>query len=298
MKIASRCNEDVWTKATTTESSGTAISRTTELYLAELCEAHIPVINKLILTYRLATYDYFAFEVAPWDVPRWLVFRDGACINAQLIPYRTWDDKPLIDSSSFQNYEHIESKPMPYQLITAEDFNAHLSTAPTPGETEVLDALNFMERGDYSGAVRRITTAIEVVVEAMVYRELESTEGKQSANSFMKATRTNFPRRIAKYEELTKRKLDEGSRKQLDVTRALRHRIVHQGYRIALRERGHAQRSVDTGRWIFNWFENNAEKRNARESKIGFRSLGRNLAYGVFPTRITPDGVEVSRPQP
>jgi vacuolar-type H+-ATPase subunit C/Vma6 len=35
-----------------------------------------------------------------------------------------------------------------------------------------MDSLNFMERGDYSGAVRRITTAIEAQTEAALRQEL------------------------------------------------------------------------------------------------------------------------------
>jgi hypothetical protein len=38
-----------------------------------------------------------------------------------------------------------------------------------------------MERGDYSGAVRRVTTVIEVVVKAAVAREIEKAEGKAAA---------------------------------------------------------------------------------------------------------------------
>jgi hypothetical protein len=66
LKVGTRCNEDVWNAAGTKE-----IPRTNEVrrYLSDLCRAHIPVISKLIQAYRLATYDYFAYEVAPWDVP-------------------------------------------------------------------------------------------------------------------------------------------------------------------------------------------------------------------------------------
>jgi hypothetical protein len=83
-------------------------------------------------------------------------------------------------------------------------------------------------------------------------------------------------------------------KRKMSRTRKLRHRIEHNGYRIEESERGHAQRAVDTGRWIYNWFENDDERRNLREKKIGHRSLGRDLTAGMFPTKITPDGVVVS----
>jgi hypothetical protein len=34
-----------------------------------------------------------------------------------------------------------------------------------------------------------------------------------------------------------------------------------------------------------------------REKQIGLRSLGRDLTYGVFRSKITPEGVTVSRPE-
>lgn len=283
VKIATRSNIEAWEAAISEEPRRSSITQ----YLIELCRAHIPVINKLVQGYRLATYDYFAFEVSPWDVPRWLVERDNKGASALLVPYRGWDVKPSI-------FEAPDRAPVPYQLIKADDLNLKSAESASRGELELLDALNFMERGDYSGAVRRITTAIEVMVEAALSHEINAAEGEQAATKFLKDTQTRFDRRVTKYEELTKRKLSEGSRKSLGETRKLRHRIVHGGYRITSGERGRAQRSIDTGRWIYNWFENDPVRRKIREQRPAFRSLGRDLIYGVFRSRITPDGVVVS----
>jgi hypothetical protein len=54
-----------------------------------------------------------------------------------------------------------------------------------------------------------------------------------------------------------------------------------------------APQAIDTGRWIFNWFENDEERKKVREKRIGFRSLGRDMTYGLFPSRISPEGVVV-----
>jgi hypothetical protein len=293
LKIATRCNEDVWNKATAETEIVLRVQRTVDLYLKELCMAHIPIINRLIQGYRLATYDYFAFEVAPWDVPRWLVERSGkGGVSSLLLPYRTWDIKPPV----FLKFPPA-GQPVPYQLIQAEDLRGQISTIATPGEFDLLDAINLMERGDYSGAVRRVTTAIEVVVEAMVGKAIEAAEGKGRAEKFLKETEKSFPRRVKKYQELSGRTLSDVSRKDLSETRNLRHSIVHKGYRISSGERMRAQRSVDTGVWIFNWFENNEERREIRGKRIAFRSLGRaDITHGIFPTKITPEGVVVLPP--
>jgi hypothetical protein len=307
LKIKSRCNEHVWN--TTQENdvahknslSYRAALNAIRFYLAELCRAHIPVVNKLVQGYRLATYDYFPYEVSPWDVPFWLIERNAKCIRSWLVPYREWDLKPKGFATPFEELikkvlsgEKLDPPTRPYKLIEEGELQNGISMVSAPGEFELLDSLNLMERGDYSGAVRRITTALEVIVESVVGRAVEVAEGKRSAVKFLKNTETNFRRRVEKYEELSGRTLPNALRREMFATRKLRHRIVHRGYRIGPGERGRAQRAVDTGRWAYNWFESNKERFDVREKKIAFRSLGRALTAGVFPTKITPEGVVVS----
>lgn len=306
LKIKSRCNEDVW-KATqdTDERKKASASYRSALngiraYLSTLCLAHIPVVNRLVQGYRLATYDYFPYEVSPWDVPVWLTERDGRCARSWLAPYKQWDLKPRVFDAPFEELakkvlagENLDPPTLPYKLIEEGDLQGAMSLVAAPGEFEVLDALNLMERGDYSGAVRRITTAIEVIVEAVVRKVVEVAEGKRSAVKFLQATEINFRRRVEKYEQLSGGTLPDVLKRDLTTTRNLRHRIVHRGYRIVAGERGHAQRAVDTGRWIYNWFENDPDCKDVREKKIALRSLGRGVAAPIFPAKITPDGVVI-----
>lgn len=286
LKVESRCNEDVWNATCEAE-----LPRVNEakLYLSELCRAHIPVINTLIRAYRLSTYDYFVFGVSPWDVPHWCIERDGHSKTSTLVSYRDWDSKPVI----FRSIDLLE-KPEVYKLIEANDLRSQISLIATAGEFELLDALNFMERGDYSGAVRRVTTAIEVIVEAVAGNAVEAANGKPAADKFLKDTRMRFDERVKRYQKLTGRIASATLLKTLKETRDLRHKIVHGGHRIGPGERGKAQKAVDTGRWLFNWFENDDARRNVREKRIAFRSLGRDLTAGIFCPKITPDGVMLS----
>jgi hypothetical protein len=222
LKITSRCNEDVWNKRPQIDE---AIRRSAHLYMEELCRAHIPVVNRLIQAYRLATYDHFAFEVAPWDVPYWLVERDGDACSCILVPYRGWDHRPI-------GHDGPDGGPQRYQLIQATSLREKISDIGTRGEMELLDAINFMERGNYSDAIRRITTAIEVVVAAVAGYLVEQHEGVQAAAKLLEKTRLNFPGRIAKYEALSGRKLPDALKKDLNKTRTLRNHIVHGGHRI------------------------------------------------------------------
>jgi len=308
LKIKSRCNEDVWNApgghdgAEPKSISDRAASNGIRYYFATLCRAHIPVVNKLLQGYRLATYDYFPYEVSPWDVPFWLVERGGKSVRSCLVPYKQWDLKPKSFATPFgelikkaSSGEKLDPPTLPYKLIEEGDLQNGISIVAAPGEFELLDSLNLMERGDYSGAVRRITTALEVIVESVVGRAVEAAEGERSAVKFLKDTKNNFPNRVEKYEELSGRTLSSALRKDMAVTRGLRHRIVHKGFRIGPSERGRAQRAVDTGRWTYNWFENNAERTAVREKRIAFRALGRETVVAVFPSQITPDGVVVSK---
>lgn len=288
LKVVTRCNEHVWSAVS--NESQLPKPNEVELYVAELCRAHIPVINALISSYRVATYDFFAFEVSPWDVPVWSIERDELMRSCIIVSYRGWDAKPLIHEN-----QNGSQEPQKYSLIEPSAFQDAISQIPTPGELEMLDALNLMQRGDYSGAVRRITTAIEVIVEDVVGRVVELAEGAAAAKKFILRTRTRFEERLRMYEKLSSRKMPEELFNELKETRSLRHRIVHTGYRIDSRERGVAQRAVDTGRWIFNWIENSQSRSRIRERQIAFRSLGRDLEAGIFNPRITSEGVLLSR---
>ena len=281
LKIKSRCNEAIF-------KSDERRPPSHSIYLSELCRAHLPIVNRLVQAYRLATYDYNAFEVAPWDVPIWTIERTGESVRCTLVPYREWDAKPAM-------YPKQGEPPVPFQLIDSQGLASKISAPAFAGEFDVMDALNLMERGDYSGAVRRITTAIEVAIEDVVRKAVSIAEGSAAAERFLKNTRTSFPSRWAKYEKLAQRTLSPQLHKELTETRKLRHRIVHGGYRIAPNERGRAQQSVDTGRWIYNWIENDPARTRVREGQIAYRSLGRDVLFSIFPTEITPEGVVVSR---
>lgn len=280
VRIVSRCNADVWKKRPNVNAAPRPSVKT---YFEELCRAHIPVLNELIQKYRQATYDAFAFEVSPWDVPYWHIARGEEMLRCTLVPYRLWDHVPIIYTR--------DKKPRFYRIIDPKALRKSLSSEPTAGELELLDAMNFMQRGNYSDAVRRITTAIEAVVGARLRTLIGNREGLEAAERYLNQTRMRFDQRVKKYEELVGRGLGETRRQGLATTRGLRNRIVHLGYRIPPAERFVAERCVDTGRWIFNWFEDNENRRKIRESRVAFRGLGRDALAGVYRPEISAKGV-------
>lgn len=282
LRVYSRCNSDVLIAI---DEEGRR-SNTAHMYLKALCEAHFEVVNQIVQLYRLSTYDYFPYEVSPWDIPVWRVDTPTGFIRVVLLNYAEWDRKPMIGP--------MGGPLEPYSLIEPQDLQAKVGEQAHAGELELLDALNFMERGGYTDAVRRITTAIEAIVEFVLRTELLKHYPEVDVNQRLQASRNDFPGRVRQYEKLSGRQLDEQLRQELESTRSLRHEIVHRGRRITFTERGQAQRAVDTGRWIFNWFENQPHRLQLREKRIGVRSIGRHFSF--FDAEITPDGVVIHKP--
>ena len=171
VKITSRCNEDAGI-------SGPAGNRFDHLspFICNACAERI---------FRSSTSSYKA-TVWPHMIISFLKLPLGTCPIgmssgmeirhcAFLVPYREWDHKPVSLVAGPDGRRQF------YRLIEPSQLYATMSEIPTPGELELLDAINLMERGNYSDAVRRITTAIEVIVEAVTGDLVEQHEGKQPA---------------------------------------------------------------------------------------------------------------------
>lgn len=286
LRIHTRCNGDVLSAAG--EEGGGRLGGALQ-YLKSLCEAHLPVVNGLVQHYRMATYDYFPYEVSPWDVPVWFVETSKSFTRVVLFRYAEWDHKPRVGDWG-ESRESLET----YTLVAREDLQEAMALAPGPGELELLDALNLMGRGDFSGAVRRITTAIEAMAEFVLREELLKNFAPADVEKKLAASRNDFPGRLRQYEKLSTRALPPQLAQELEDTRDLRHAIVHRAARITFGERGRAQRSVDTGRWIYNWLENRPDRRDVREKRIGLRSIGRH--FSLYDAEITTTAVVVHKP--
>jgi hypothetical protein len=282
LRVHSKCNEDVLSKM----YYESKIENEANFYLKAFCEAHLAIVNRIIQHYRLLTYDYFPYELCPWDVPVWFVKTEKGSERIVLLDYSKWDRKPVIGPQigTLQKYE----------LISPADLQNGIDMEAAAGELELLDAMNFMERGDYSGAVRRITTAIEAMMEFVLSQELLKKYSEYEVRRKLYASRNNFHGRLQQYLKLSGRIISEELLTELETTRSIRHEIVHSAYRMCFKDRGRAQRSVDTGRWIYNWLENRPDRSLIREERIGTRSLGRYFSF--FETEITEVGVVVHKP--
>lgn len=266
-----------------------------EAYWASLCEAHVPVVNELIQRYRLLTYDYHAFEVSAWDVPVWYLSRAGVGCRAVLLPYKAWDVKPA--SVEGGESEGDPPKIQPFEWTTPVKLAAASSEDATPGEFDLLDARSLMERGDYTGAVRRTVTAIEAILGWALLAELEKHYEGAEAAVRLKTTDNNFPARLKMWRGLARPAIDQVLFDELESTRQIRHEIVHRGRRLIHSDRGRAQRSVDTGRWLYNKIEARPDRAKLRDSGT-LKSVGRVALALRFPANLASDGITLGPLEP
>ncbi len=280
LRIHSVCNENVLAVAQRYDKPSSA-----GLYLRALCEAHFPVINNILQQYRLSTYDYIPYEVSPWELPVWFIESKQGTIKIVLLDYSAWDEKPILSAKGSSER---------WKLIEATELQSAMTSKPGAGEYELSDALNLMERGDYSGAVRRITTAIEAQLQSALRQSLLKTFTKTEVEKKLKKSQDSFQSRLRQYERLSGRTLPSVLAKELDTIRFLRHQIVHDALRIPFHKRGQAEKAVENGRWIYNWIENKPRKSKLRENHIAKRYLDRY--FGLFDAEITPKGVIVHKP--
>ena len=273
-----RGHEDILRRALDIGPDAGSLRRLANSYLSTLCEAHLPILNELIRRYRLLSYDYFAYEVSAWDVPIWHV-RGGPAghISVQLFDYAGMTVRPRIFPNLLMPDKSAEERQFNYPL-TLVDGGSIESMDPTlgvPGEDDLLDTRNLMERGDYSGAIRRTITAIESLVEHVLRSELAKLHDPELVEEKLAASSTDFPGRFRQWKKLSGVQIPSSSEKSLENSRQIRHEIVHRGRRITFSERGMAQKCVDTGRWMFNRIENDADRRDLREKKNTVRSIPR-----------------------
>jgi hypothetical protein len=291
--LKTQCNEDVLNSVYAMDDS----SREAFIYLETLCEAHIPVINELVRRYRLMTYDYFAYEVQPWDIPVWHV-RGGkpGHVSVPLFHYASLQSRPWIDTNLLKRDVSEEDRAHRYQLTltSVNELAAVDSSLAVPGEDDLLDARNLMERGDYNGAIRRATTALEALVEYVLRQELLKQFDPATVEDRLLKSQNDFPGRLRQWQRLSGVKLNDSTNRAIDRLRTLRHEVVHRGRRLSYEERGLAQQCVDTGRWAFNAIQRDQTRTQLREfTNMTVRAIARPTLALRFPVTETPTGFQV-----
>jgi len=229
-------------------------------YFKSLTYAHFPFLNKAITAYRRSAMDPFAMEVSEWDVPVWFLNIGDAVKRISLIPYADNNRFPRMVSKNT-----VVSEPI--RLSTGAEVQSALDLGEMPGDADLLDAWALYYRGRFGDAIRSLVTAIEVVLEDSLRKALVAKGlGEQEVESRLERTFNNFEERLSDYTEATGRRMPRPMvsyipylngvrlRQELEATRKLRHKIVHEGHRLERSLKGGLQRPMETMSWLFNWF--------------------------------------------
>ena len=232
-------------------------------YFKTLAFGHLPIINKLISAYRHAAPDPFAHEISEWDVPSMFLRTAAGQGVVMLSPYRTMDHYPAPASFPDPSRPTIRK---PVVFTTCQKMQDTLSEPERPGLGEMLDAWNSMYVGRFGDAIRHAVTAVEVALDAAVGRAARArgmTEGQVEEE--LRRTYNDFSGRLEQLSTLRRRRVPgpilhgvpyiNGIRLQAEIneTRDRRHKVVHEGLRIAREMTGTARRCVETSNLLLDW---------------------------------------------
>jgi hypothetical protein len=251
-------------------------SRIAMEYFVSVAMAHIPFVNKLVNAYRRVAGDPFSGEITEHDVPVWFLVSDGDLCPLHLVPALGQDHYPVLSSE-------VGREPDPYRAASPDEINLALSRQPVPGEVELRDAWSLCYRGRFADSIRSAVTAIEVLLEARLESVLK-TKGLNDADvaDQLATTRNRFALRLDDYCRQSGRAVPGPTlhylpylnglslRREFEITRDLRHDIVHRGRRLDLSLRRPMRRALETTTWLFDWLSD--------DEPIGDRQIA-NYAY-------------------
>lgn len=296
--IIADCFEAWLTKGEVSAGNSSGIRRVNRAmqYLSALATAHIPFLNKLITSYRSTSLDPYAFEVSEWDVPVWYATREETLVWIGLMPYWNNDTFPDLNRGATT---------VPFVATTLAEVQAQAETDVAPGKLELLDAYSLMYRGRFGDAVRSAVTGIEVAVEAQL-TELLKDKGfsDEQIAVRLEETRNSFFERIQEYEQLSQKRLPGPLihsvpyingirlRSELDWVRNLRHKVVHEGIRVDIFERGTTLRAIETMSWLFEWLSWEDEHGPKDSRNYIFFNMLRGQPYLTID--YTEEGVRIS----
>ncbi len=267
-------------------------------YFANLAMGHIPFLNKLINAYRCATGDPFAEEVTEFDVPLWFLVAKDVLKPIYLFTALCEDRYPTL------HLEFGKDDNEPYFATSPEDLIRALSVASVPGEVELRDAWSRCYRGRFGEAIRSAVTAVEVLLEAKL-EEVLIAKGlaPEEVNERLRKTQSRFQSRLDDYCRESGRAVPGPTlhylpylnglrlRKQFEITRELRHDVVHRGKRLDPSLRNPMRRALETTTWLFNWLADNTPDSNRELANYTYFEAQRGMHS--LRWEITRDGIEV-----
>jgi hypothetical protein len=268
-------------------------------YFQSLAYAHLPFVNHLITSYRVASGDPFAYQISTWDVPAWFVEWNHEFVPICLMPYWGVDRYPTLRTSD-------EREPSPIYAASSEAVESQSRTDVAPGILELLDARSLLYRGHFEDAVRSSVTAVEIAMEAQITKLLaDKGWPDERIRERLAETWNDFDKRVADYERISETRIPgpilselpyiNGIRlkSELSRVRKLRHKIVHEGLRVDFHTRGPMIRAIETMMWLFHWLTWEEGKAEEKSKSYVFCEMMRGLGIPRYTPEYRESGVVV-----
>ncbi len=265
-------------------------------YISAMAIGHLPLVNKLLTAYRRAGNDPFVRQITESDASIWFLRLNDRFLRISIYPYADYEYRPEFP---------ISDKVIgPADLVSSEEMVEFLDLKETPGETILLDAWNYFYSGRFDDSIRGLVTALEVLLEAKYSDALKSNgSSDEVVRSALNKTATKFTTRLNNYLQLANRTIPgpllswvpyiTGTmlRGEMNRTRNLRHKIVHEGLIVHPEARGPMLRSVETMTYLFDWLE---EDERSSRNRFKFYPLKGILRGEItFGTESTANGIRV-----
>ncbi|NQT11476.1 MAG: hypothetical protein HQ582_01925 [Planctomycetes bacterium] len=268
-------------------------------YLQSLAYAHVPLLNRLITDYRLASRDPCAFQVSQWNVPVWFAEYNDKLVRVCLMPYSDNDWYPALRRLK-------GGERPPFYAASPHVVGVQTGADVAPGTLEILDARSLMYRGHVADAVRSAVTAIEVALEGQIAKLLTHNGWtEQQIQSRLEETWNDFDERVADYERISGTRIPgpvlsclphiNGIRlkSELSCVRRLRHKIVHEGLRVNSHSRGAMVRAIETMTWLFHWLSWEEGKAQEKSRSYVFFEMMRGMGIPRYSVTYRDSGVVV-----
>ena len=266
-------------------------------YFRTLATGHLPVANRLITAYRRASNDPFVQEITEATTPIWFMRRQNHFFRIPIFFYGGFESRP--------EWPNKDGKQEVADFATVAEVRKFLTQEETPGETILLDAWGYFYAGRFVDAIRGFVSALEVLLEARYAAAMKANGiAVEKVEAELRSTATRFNSRINNYLQLTKRTIPGPLvawvpyingvrlRQELANTRDLRHKIVHEGYRMSPFAHGPMLRAAETMTWLFDWLEDCELSSRIRFRHYTLKGLLKGQMTGLH-TQATPDGVRV-----
>lgn len=235
----------------------------------------LPHVDDFIEQYRMKTFDQMVYRISAWDIS-FVSFKidNNPAYIITTYDYLSWNEIPSV----IKIENGLISKPFLLIDKPSEVWSNYKNFIPRfPYEMELLEAYNYKIRGDYESAIRKAVTAFEILLDKKILDCLiqKGFSEEEAQNEIEKNYRWSDKKEL--YNKAADKKIEDVLSKEflkvIEEARMLRHKIVHQGFRVSPSDRGKVRFFIDHLRFAINSLEENKSYSSERDNLLMLSNL-------------------------